>query len=224
MLRPGRLFVLILCRTREILLLLLFLSCSPAPAPPLNTPTPSPLEQALTRGQDLFEQKDYEGAALSWRDALNLMEQAAAPEQQLKSVREQCSEAMVKAGGFEESRQLWTDMAAKNPDSAEEAQRMVKRAERMMALQASELLAQSQTDLKEGHRQRALSTAAAAITLYRSVPEQEKALEEAKLWLKKLEEKPDSEAANPPPDAGDSAQTVEQSGEGSPAPGQHSEH
>lgn len=130
------------------------------------TPSGSPTWSPLVQGDQYLASKDYENAAVAYRQALDEMESSERPLHEQDKVRQHCTLALVEAGGFSASQRLWKEMAQKEPASKKEANRMQARAERMMTAQGRELLAQARVDLKDGHRSKALATAQAAQQLF----------------------------------------------------------
>jgi len=152
-----------------LVLLLLSAGCRGPEVTPeaSSSPSPDPVQAVLAQADRHLLSQEFEEAAVLFREALDSLDSAQAGEAELAAVRERCTQAMVEAGGFVASKRLWTEIALKNPDSKMEAERMVKRAERMMLMQADELYLQAQDDFKENHRSKGLSTVQAADVLYR---------------------------------------------------------
>lgn len=204
--RPSRGFVLIACRLYVIfciMTLVLLAGCQPETSSLPPSPTPDVLQTLLLKAQAALDSKEYERSALAYRDALNLLEEGEASEEKLAPIREKCTQALIQAGGFVGSRQLWLEMAQKNPESQSEATRMVSRAEKMMKLQGDELVGQAEFDLKEGHRNRAISTVSAALQLYDIAGGSEPQVKAATTLLETIKsgKTPDSAKASPTPKA-----------------------
>lgn len=149
---------------RALLVVLLLAGCHSAPPDP--TPTPALSESLLQQAEELLKAADYEGAALTFRDALDQMEQSGAAESEIRQVQEKATHAMVEAGGNARSQRVWEEMGRKNPESKMEAGRMRVRAERLMLQQGEELLVQATEDFKQGHLSKAVATARATETLF----------------------------------------------------------
>lgn len=137
--------------------------------------------------------QNYEGAAVAYRERLDQLEKSGAPPEQQQSVREKCTRALVEAGGFVNSQRLWEEMAEKNPEAKDEAERMKARAERMMLQQGEELLALAAEDFKSGHKSKALAAAQATEVLF------EKASADSQKWapLKELMEQLKQQSPQP---------------------------
>ncbi len=110
--------------------------------------------------------RDYEAAALAYRELIDRLESEKAPPETLRTSQQKCTEALVFAGGFVDSLEVWDRMAQDHPDSKEEALRMSARAKRMMLQQGDELLALAEEDLAAGHRAKAQATFTATQVLY----------------------------------------------------------
>jgi tetratricopeptide (TPR) repeat protein len=131
-----------------------------------SSPTPTPAKSLFAQADEMLEAQDFEGAAVAFREVLDDLENSNADPERQRLAREKCTKALVEAGGFAGSQRLWEEMGQKNPESKMEAERMKARAERMMIMQAEELLVQASDDLKQGRRSKALATAQAAERLY----------------------------------------------------------
>ena len=172
--------------TSKLLLLLLLLlgGCAPAPEP---SPSPSPEKSLLQRADQMLSAQDYEGAAVAYRELLDELEKSDAEPALQQSVQAKCTEALIEAGGFSDSLRVWQEMARKNPEAQEEAERMQARARRMMAQQAEELSVLASEDLAEGHKSKALATARAAEQLFLSAGVDNTLLEKISELLQKIE-------------------------------------
>lgn len=192
--------------TASILLCLVLLLGGCNQQAPSPEPTPlsaaESIEQTLEKARKHFSAQQFEESALAFRRALNAMEKAEVPEADITPVVEECALAMARAGGFLDSRKLWSDIKAKNSDSAENAERMVKRAEKMMLLQAEELTVQAAQDLKDGHRHCALGTIQAVIHLYTVLEGETELLAAAQKLRSKIAGTPLPEATTTPTPTG----------------------
>lgn len=168
------------------LFILILLSSSGCARKETVAATPTPRTD-LELADDLFNAQDYEGAALAYRDILDRLERTNAPSNRQRSVREKCTRAMVEAGGFADSRRLWSEMVEKNPESKMEARRMQARAERMMLMQGEELLQQAADDLAQGHRSKALATAKACHILFEDAGADETQTARSQEMVRKLQ-------------------------------------
>lgn len=148
------------------------------------SPTPNPIAELVSSGEAALEGQDYEKAALSFRDALDLIEE---DRETAPMVQTQCTLALMEAGGYRSSRQLWSDMLHKNPKAGQEAKRMVRRAEKFMKMQAEELLNQAALDLKEGKRLKAQATAEASLQLFQEAQGSKEQIRATTEFLSSLE-------------------------------------
>lgn len=129
---------------------------APAATPDLVTRLERQASEALARD-------DREAEALALREALERL--PASESARLAELRERCVEAMVEAGGHASSLALWKELAQKNPEQKEQAEKMVERARQLVLQQGQELLEQVAFDEKAGHRQSALCSALASAEL-----------------------------------------------------------
>lgn len=149
-----------------MLVLLLFFFCG-CRKETRDEPTPSPTVSLRQRADRALADKDYETAALAYRELLDRLENEKADEKLQQETREKCTEALVWAGGFAASLELWERIAEERPSSKKEAQHMAARAKRMMLQQGDELLALGLEDSSAGHRSKAQATISATEVLYR---------------------------------------------------------
>ena len=166
---------------------LVILGCASSPNP-AKTPTGQTQEAAeIAQADRLLAAQDYENAALLYRSLLDRFEKSGEQEFTLRKIEQNCTRAMVEAGGFASSYTLWQEMASKKPESKPQATRMQSRAKRMILQQARELLQQAETDLQQGHRRKALATARASEQLLTLVEAEEVDRRPVEAFLENLE-------------------------------------
>lgn len=148
-----------------------------------SAPTPSPTQSLSSRklvlGQSFLKKQKFEEAAVTLREALDLLEKENAPAEIQEEARKSCTIALKEAGGFTASRRLWKDMGQKPPGPSKEGIRMLARAEKMMRMQGDELVTQASEDLKGGAESKASATLEAAIELYEEAGQSEAQLKVA---------------------------------------------
>ena len=131
--------------------------------PVTPTATPDPVTRLERQAAEALARDDRETEALALRDALERL--PSGDHTRLAELRGRCVEAMVEAGGHASSLALWSELAQKNPEQKEQAEKMVKRARQLVLQQGRELLEQVVLDEKAGHRQSALCSALASVEL-----------------------------------------------------------